>query len=502
MIDQQPTAPTMKWSAYQEAIFEHFNTTDDNILVDAVAGSGKTTTIVELSRRVAQSKSVIFCAFGRDIVMSLEDKVGANTTCKTINAIGHGALHKYFKGEGKRLRLDDYKYRGLVDHATDSVQCDDVRALRQAVISIVSFAQSTLSATDDESLDDLCAHYGIELPVDANYPAAWYYDVARWALGEGERVAKVDAIISFNDQLWLPTLWKLPMTRYDIVFVDEVQDLSRAKLEIVLRSKSRYGRIIGVGDPYQSIMGFAGADPRAWAEILERTGAKVLPLSVCYRCPKNVLAVAQTTVPHIEAADDAIDGTFARISLDTFYTQVNSGDLVLCRYTAPLIKTCISLIRAKKPARVKGRDIAKQLLTMAKDALKGGKLWSEFPTALTAFVTRESAKLSHQKGSELRIQALHDRAEGLLACYEAFSEATSFEDFAADVQELFVDTAALINLSTIHKAKGLQARNVFTLAPKKLGREQKLDWQTQQERNLKYVNDTRAQEALYYVETA
>ena len=58
----------MAWSRYQEDIFDAVESTNDNLLVNACPGSGKTTTIREIWNRLPEDESVIYLAFNKAIV--------------------------------------------------------------------------------------------------------------------------------------------------------------------------------------------------------------------------------------------------------------------------------------------------------------------------------------------------------------------------------------------------------------------------------------------------
>jgi hypothetical protein len=114
--------------------------------------------------------------------------------------------------------------------------------------------------------------------------------------------------IDFDDQLYLPCLWNLPIERKDWVLVDEAQDVNPIRLALIERTLKPGGRLIAVGDPSQSIYAFTGALTDSIERIKTQYQAVELPLSVSYRCPTAVIAKAQTLVPQIEAAPGAIDG--------------------------------------------------------------------------------------------------------------------------------------------------------------------------------------------------
>lgn len=483
---------------YQQAIYDFVTNGHGDAAVNAVAGSGKTTTIVEAAKRV-HSDSIGFFAFNKSIVEELQSRLPSSVTVKTINGLGHGALIKHL---GK-VRLDANKYREIVFNLLKSERFDkdQFSEVQSAVVKLVGFAQSSLSDASDDSLAEIADNQGVNVVIKG-VSEGLIYKLVRETLTIGESDAR-RGVVSFDDQIWLPVKWGIRPVQFDFIFVDEAQDLSPAKLELILSARALGGRIVFVGDPRQAIYGFAGADSQSFQNIVERTQATVLPLSVTWRVPTSAVALAKQIVPAIEAAPTAIEGTVRTIKDTEIQAHLKSGDLVLSRTTAPLIRLAISLIRQRIPARVKGRDIAKGLLAVAKSALGKKYAWSEFHAALDDYFEAESNKLATRKYSEAQVQALEDKIEGLRAAYEGFNS-PSFEDFSREVEGLFSDGTAVIELSTVHRAKGLEAQNVFIIEPEKLPLTWKgqRDWQYVQEENLRYVAITRVQNTLTFVETS
>jgi DNA helicase-2/ATP-dependent DNA helicase PcrA len=89
------------------------------------------------------------------------------------------------------------------------------------------------------------------------------------------------------------------------------------------------------------------------------------------------------------------------------------------------------------------------------------------------------------------------------ACYESFTDARTVDDLSRAIENLFSDQDSAIVLSTVHRAKGLEADRVFILCPEKLP----LVWkgqrpeQFQQELHLRYVGLTRSKDTLIFVES-
>jgi DNA helicase-2/ATP-dependent DNA helicase PcrA len=115
----------------------------------------------------------------------------------------------------------------------------------------------------------------------------------------------------------------------------------------------------------------------------------------------------------------------------------------------------------------------------------------------TEQITKERAK---ERPSELRIASIQDKYQ----CIVAFCQGrNSVDDVVAAIRRVFQeDTGSGIVFSTIHKAKGLEAKRVFLLQPRGARMPHpmaKLEWEVQQEHNLAYVAITRAIEELVFV---
>ncbi len=81
-------APSRNWSPQQQAVFEAVKEPSQNILIQACAGSGKTTTIGE-AMKFGGSRPV-FLAFNKSIQeeLSKRNPLGA---AQTLNSLGFGA---------------------------------------------------------------------------------------------------------------------------------------------------------------------------------------------------------------------------------------------------------------------------------------------------------------------------------------------------------------------------------------------------------------------------
>lgn len=491
-------------SVYQQALFDFITSGRGDAMVNAVAGSGKTTSLVQAAKLI-KSSSAIFLAFNRHIADELNTKLAGSTMqAKTIHSLGYGCLANTLR---RKLEIQDRKYnkiaKPLVEDAFwngklhgDRNDRNLVAGLVSALQKLVDMARSTLAGSRAE-VQALIPQFNIDL--DASYIPA-IVDLAGAALREGQEVARRHGVIDYTDMIYLPHALNCNPPKFDWLFIDEAQDLNAAQRELVLKCRAPGGRMVFVGDERQAIMGFAGADVLSYRTIQARTGAVELPLSICYRCPAGHLELARAYVPQIEARPGAADGTLETIKESKLPEHLQEGDLVLCRMTAPLIGWCIKLIQQKVPARVRGRDVAKELTKLAVKIAEPVE-YSKFLVALEAYRHNQMQFLQQQEASDTVMQSLNDRCDALVTCYTSFP-ATTVGELCAEIDGLFSDERSSVWLSTIHKAKGLEADRVFVLYPEKLP----LRWPGQrddqyvQEQNLMYVALTRSKDTLIFVE--
>lgn len=513
---------TFKPSHYQEAVFFWVTNGRGDAVLQAVAGSGKTSTLVEASKLLHSSRAT-FLAFNNHIVRELQERLGKSMSCKTIHSVGMGAVRRHL---GKAV-VDEEKYNDIAkpyaaeiaddlkreyqlkmrqwarsrdeDDVEEPEEPPNVGIITRQLQQLAHYTRVTLTAVQDfEEVEEMVNHFNC---LDDSLSLKMLHYPLQSILREGERIAADRGIIDYDDMLWLPWKWNLIPYQVGWVFCDEAQDFSPAILDLVLKMRGRGGRILFVADPKQAIMGFAGALNDSVDQIIKRTNATVLPLSICYRCPSKHIELAQKLVPTIEARPGAPEGVVEHIPYEKVSSMVCEGDLVISRCTAPAVKLCIELIAKRIPARVRGRDIGRALTAIVKEVAGHPEFrFKEFNKFLQEYQRLRIDKLMQRKNSESQIQSLRDRIDGIQVCYEAFN-CNSIGEFCQEIEDLFSDGRASVLLSTVHRAKGLEEHRVFILRPDQLPLRwaNQQDWEKEQEQNLVYVSLTRAKEALYFV---
>jgi len=166
--------------------------------------------------------------------------------------------------------------------------------------------------------------------------------------------------------------------------------------------------------------------------------------------------------------------------------------MVLCRFNAPIIGAFYELISQGKSAYILGRDMTKGL-SMAIDKIsKNGEMGTEefWELFMIDFEINTKRLLAENKNSQAI--ALEDKKD----CISIFvRKATTVAGIKMAIDELFNNAEkGEIMLSTVHKAKGLEADNVYILATEKMPH----PMGGQEENNIAYVAITRAKKNLFY----
>lgn len=501
----------LEYSDYQLDIFDAVEHGNDNIAINAVAGSGKTTTIVAACKRLnASERDVIFLAFNKLIVEELKGKLKNYAYVSTLHSFGFSILKRLYNQPkyGMYIKVDDWKYQkyvkdnvfslsNIITLDTDAAKvfgfaCNVDKLYTLARINLIEYNENDLS-----QLRNLCDEHNLLTLFDE-------VEVCNELLKTAYRMPR-DLTIDFTDMIVLPLFHKDMIPTYKYVFIDECQDLSRAQRELMLCA-AKNGRFIAVGDRNQAINGFAGADCSSFDKIADQPNTIELPLSVNYRCGTNMVRLAQEIVPHIQAHKGAIKGDVfhvKQLSKDLF----KENDMVLCRTSAPLVGLCMKLIESGITAVVKGKDIAQDLKNLIANAntkdIKTLLAYLEEEKQKCINIIKEQRKCDDAMAKNAtKYLNLEDRCKCIEnICMYSIKDTTQLKTY---INKIFSDENIenAVMLSTAHKSKGLEANRVMILLPNKLPLKypHQQRWQEVQEMNLKYVALTRARKELIFVD--
>lgn len=489
-------------SKYQQAVYDFDPVSSGHAVIEAVAGSGKSTTIIEKSNRMnSAGLKMLFLAFNASIVKELKGRLPDSMTVLTTHSLG---LRISSNMNGGRVKVDDKdeKLKYIVSRvlANRRLSKPEYFQFMGHIKRATGMIMNTLTDYNNPvAVNTMLNRYGIDLNSQYDLVMETLPSVMAMILADGN-------VINFDEMIYRPAMAVINgtavMPQYDVILIDETQDLSASQIALVKGLASNGGKIIAVGDSKQSIYGFRGADSESMPRLVSELNAATLPLSICYRCPISHLDLARKFVPAIEARDNAPTGQVLTMPLDKVVADgyFKRGEtLAISRINAPLVGAALRLIRTGIPAIVLGRDIGDNLISLINKVNSDGLNVSDFMTALRLYHVNETIKLKARDASDSLMQSLEDRIETVYAVSDG---AQTVDEISGRIKTIFSDVneKGAVEFSSVHKAKGREAKTVVIIAPDKLPLKVKTDWERQQEANIEYVAMTRAKDTLIFAQ--
>jgi len=439
----------MDWTKQQLDLFEMCQRNRDNVVVRARAGSGKTSTAVEIAKKLP---GAVFMAYNKAIADELQKRGCRASTIHSYAFALKPALTTVESGKLKflhsqlKLFSPEYPLKKLVSRAKSFLPEDLPLFLRGYYKSLLE--RKEIRPVEDEDL----------------------------LFEEAQRLyrksLKVTSTMDFDDLLHLLLKPKYAQ-RVDTLIVDECQDLDNLMMKVVLNLARR---VIVVGDPRQALYAFRGANSRAFEVLLKSLNVtNPMPLSYTFRCAQEIVRYANRYVPDLKAFREergevtlqSTDGIFdPRLGYDAYLARTNQE----CVYQYAYL--------AKMGSRPK----------------YNGNYLKTLCETLMPYSTWEQVK------------AMIERIQDKLVMKPNIKLATECENLEAGLEiseRLCIPLSELKNLltltpqnpdclvSTIHSAKGLEWDSVhFTDTMHK---------PSELAMNLKYVASTRAKNRLHVV---
>ncbi len=274
------TKPAVKWSVEQEAIFEWFRSGAGALVVRARAGTGKTTTIKQ-AFSLAREERMLYAAFNkknqREAANSIFDP---RVEIKTLHSVGYD----FIKQVWPEVKPNDAVENDRVDQVVGK---DTAREIKTQVKRLVGFCKNCLIFAKIDEVIALAEERNIECPqFEDEVNGGW--DKIKLAVHaikvlELSRERDPQGRISFNDMVWLPVRQGWVRSWFDLVVVDEAQDMNLPQLMMAKSSVKPGGRICVVGDDRQAIYHFRGAASDGMDMMRRELNAQELGLTITYR---------------------------------------------------------------------------------------------------------------------------------------------------------------------------------------------------------------------------
>ena len=457
-----------------------------NLLINALAGAAKTSTLRFLCKYMPLVPTLSL-AFNKRIADEMSKVLPGHVRCATMNSIGHRV---WGSAVGKRLVLDTRKNFNLVKEGIDKLS----RLEKQYAYEDFGEIMKTISRAKLNGYIPAGMPSGRSLLTADEFfgnldeePEGWFMELVNNALLASIKQA-YSGLIDFDDQIYMPTLFGGSFPQHPRVLADEAQDFSRLNHVMLEKLVPKESWLCAVGDPWQSIYAFRGADSNSMSWLRDRFSMHEMTLSVSFRCAQSIVRNAHSRVPHMRWPSWAVEGEVTTLT-EWDATSIPDNAAVICRNNAPLLSCALILLRAARGVHLVGTDLGPQLVKALK---KLGTAEMEQQDVFAAIDSWEQEKLRKARNAGV----VADKAE----CLRVFAGFGPTLGAAIAYCEHLFASKGPIQLLSGHKSKGLEWSVVYHLDPQRCPSPWAKDGESlEQELNVKYVIETRAKEKLFFV---
>ena len=328
------SGPPLVLDPSQQAVLDHVATVGGPLQVLAGPGSGKTTTLVELvAQRVesgaVRADEVLVLTFSRAAAQEIRARIGrrlARTTSATSAMTFHAFCYALVRAEQDLEEFrrpvtllsapeHDARLAELLDGTDPQSWPVPLRqALRTRGMS--TELQRLFAAARAQGLDAVDLH---DIGSAAGRPdwvaASLFFDEVTGVAALEGTIDHTDLVHQAVRLLGDPECRDRWRRRLRLVVVDEFQDTDPLQLELLRRLAGDGRDLVVVGDPYQSIYGFRGADVRGTLEFAERfaTAGGPAPALTLARTNRYGAAIAGAVRSVVENR-----GVFGALDADRF----------------------------------------------------------------------------------------------------------------------------------------------------------------------------------------
>ena len=532
-------------SKYQQEILDWVKNGSGSGIVNALAGTGKTTTLTMVAEAVPSK--MLFLAFNKHIADELKERKelkplidGKKLKIYTVNALGNMAVIDYCKNTLKKEpvlksnklysdildgvildRLQKENRRLPEDRIKNKVAMDTIKQHTKTCCDLVRahcIDYKNLTAIERLIDDERLFVFRKEILMITTIPRLEWSLLVSEAIEESIDFFEKTGEYDFIEQIYLPVKLNMYPPIWlkwycDFVASDECQDLSTLQQAFIkkLQYLNPYQptRYLFVGDEHQAIYKFNGADSNSINHIREQFNAYDLYLNICYRCPKKAIKLAKTHAPLIEESPTAQEGKINIISNLNVANYTKAGDLVMARKNKDLVSVYLQLIKNKQKVYFKKGDFLFRIVKEI-DERKKVKTLKDIEAHIEKMQTRElNKKLNEGKNESKNVidmeeDDIYDIMFSLLDFFKnnykdlkMSGTALGFTNFVRTIAQS-EPSSECVTVGSIHAMKGLEANNVFIVNYFEMPYEFGMGTEySRQEKNLKYIAETRTKENLY-----
>lgn len=410
-----------------------------NLVIEAGAGTGKTTTLKLLS--AAMPGRGLYVAYNRAIADDARRSFPRGVDCSTAHSLAYRAGGYQYKERLNGSRIPARETAKILGINEPLGLAEKILApaqvARLAMEAVTRFCRSADPEPDEKHVP---RKPGLDSPEDMAALRQALVPLARKAWAD---LVSPGGRLRFDHDCYLK-MWQLagPTLAFDYILLDEAQDANPVILDVVTRQED--AQLIAVGDRSQAIYGWRGA-----VDAMDRfPGARHLMLSESFRFGPAIAAEANKWLAVLHAPM-RLTGAGSSTSA---VKALSLPDAVLCRTNASAIDQAMQFIKAGNKTAVVGGGKEIRSLAEAAITLKAGKGTSH--PQLFAFGS----------WGEVQDYADNDPGGSDLKVLVDLIDRNGAEAIIKVVDSLVPESRATVTVSTAHKAKGREWNDVL-IAP-------------------------------------
>ncbi len=257
-----------------------------NIKINAVAGSGKTTTVIEYAKTRPASSKILYLAFNKSVKLEAQKKFLERGLMNVTVETAHSLAYKYI------FRTKDYKLKKLGYRTNEIVECLNLHGSNEKhteyiIANHINKLITYFCNSDKEKVQDLNYIATIKDSKAKKFVTTFYEYILKQSRIFLSKMDKAEIEITHDFYLKKFQLSKQQLN-YDYILFDEGQDASAAMLDVFFNQTAT--KVI-VGDTHQQIYGWRFA-----VNSLEKADFETFYLSTSFRFSQDIANLAMETL--------------------------------------------------------------------------------------------------------------------------------------------------------------------------------------------------------------
>lgn len=421
-----------------------------NVVVEALAGTGKTSTLKLCAHAAPKSDKILYIAFNKSIADEAAKSFPQRVSCKTVHSVAYGPVGSRYSHRirGARrvtarmaasiLGVTSYYEFEVMGHKT-TLGSDKIARL--AMDTVTRYCQSASLEIEPWHVPTV---NGLEDQRDEVRAIVLPFARKAWA-----DIQKLDGMLKFTHDHYLK-MFALsdPKLPFDAIYFDEAQDSNPVKSGLVLAQT--HAQRIAVGDRNQAIYGWTGAKDA----MQDWPADQRLALTKSFRFGNAVAEEANKWLTVLKAKH-RVEG-YEEIPSELLQIHDNVDDLaVLCRTNAQCVATAADGIEDGRKVYIQGGT--NEIRWFAEEAMKLMQTGNSSHPDLAAFASWDDVKTYVEQdggGADLKV---------FVNLMDNYGAARIMEIADACLPKERAHEAQLV-VSTAHKAKG-QEFKLVKIAP-------------------------------------